>query len=453
MDCWQNLVFRDPDGTVALTRTILEHLRRHRALAHEAPEDLAPLVTAFREATEEFDDFVSGANAEEIESARIASQFRALGEAVAIRVPVRTSTDLVSLLLATPHPDLCTKAGRFRKYQKKGKWRAAAKRIGLSQVDGDRLNELASNHYYRCCETWAAVKQAAASQVLAKLIALVRPVIDRFRNYKRSAALLDFDDLIFAARDLLRDHDVVRRALASRYTRVLVDEFQDTDPLQTEIFWRLCGTTPTGQDDADWTTFSLRPGALFLVGDPKQAIYRFRGADITAYVCAREAFRVQAPNNVLSITTNFRSRAPIMEYVNDRFEHLLSENSGQPGFQTLDPFWPSRGESPSIAALDIEMADESGRANARQQRDGEAEAIADMCARLIGSEPIYDAESLEERPCRGRRHCTACTHGKRSLALRGGFGAAQYPRRYPGRKGIVSTTGNPRLDRRNPRAR
>ena len=119
---------------------------------------------------------------------------------------------------------------------------------------------------------------------------LVGPVVDRFRDHKRSAALLDFDDLIFAARDLLRDHDPVRRALAGRYRHVLVDEFQDTDPLQTEIFWRLCGEPPTGGDDGDWTSFELRPGALFLVGDPKQAIYRFRGADITAYVRARERF-------------------------------------------------------------------------------------------------------------------------------------------------------------------
>ena len=68
----------------------------------------------------------------------------------------------------------------------------------------------------------------------------------RFREHKRAAALLDFDDLIFAARDLLRDHDEVRRALAARFSHVLVDEFQDTDPLQTEIFWRLCGEPPAG---------------------------------------------------------------------------------------------------------------------------------------------------------------------------------------------------------------
>jgi hypothetical protein len=69
----------------------------------------------------------------------------------------------------------------------------------------------------------------------------------------------------------------VRHSLARRNPRVLVDEFQDTDPLQAEILWLLCGD---GDDNGSWTTRTLRPGSLFLVGDPKQAIYRFRGADV-----------------------------------------------------------------------------------------------------------------------------------------------------------------------------
>ena len=88
----------------------------------------------------------------------------------------------------------------------------------------------------------------AASQVLAALIEEARPILQRYRDHKRASAQLDFDDLIFAARDLLRDHDDVRRALGQRFAHVLVDEFQDTDPLQTEIFWRLCGD-PVDADD------------------------------------------------------------------------------------------------------------------------------------------------------------------------------------------------------------
>ena len=159
-------------------------------------------------------------------------------------------------------------------FKKKGKWVDAAKREGLAKADGERLNILAEGHYEACCGAWQDMLQNVASRVLSDLIDQVQPVLDRFRDHKRSAALLDFDDLIFAARGLLRDHDVVRRALATHFAHVLVDEFQDTDPLQTEIFWRLCGEPAADGATDDWAAFSIRPGALFVVGDPKQAIYR-----------------------------------------------------------------------------------------------------------------------------------------------------------------------------------
>ena len=394
------LVLHDPGATVGLIRTVLGHLRRHRVFAAYEREDLAQLATAFREAVEGFNDFISGEDAEEPETAAYAGNFEALAEEIEAASPAETPASLVRLLVTAPHPDLCTQSGSFRKLQKKGKWRAAAKQAGLAQADGDRLFILANGHYTRCCATWTAFQQAVATHMLADLVPMVEPVIDRFREHKRAAALLDFDDLIFAARDLLRDHDEVRRALAARFSHVLVDEFQDTDPLQTEIFWRLCGEPSADGNANDWTTFELRPGALFLVGDPKQAIYRFRGADIAAYVRARETFRAQAAEGVLSIATNFRSCAPIMGYVNKRFETLLSEENGQPGFQALDPFQPARAEGPSVAALDIAVANEDGKASASQQRDGEAEAVAEMCARLIGSEPVRDPTSGEQRPCR-----------------------------------------------------
>ena len=349
---------------------------------------------------EEFKAFVADSNVNEAETAIIADQFGELAEAIGFAVTAETPAEFVNLLLTTPHSGLRTTSGSFRKYQKKGKWGEAAKREGLAKADGDRLYAMASNHYDRCCDSWIALLQAAASRVLADLIQLVRPVVDRFREHKRSAALLDFDDLIFAARDLLRDHDEVRRALAARFTHVLVDEFQDTDPLQTEIFWRLCGDPPANGESGDWTSFELRPGALFLVGDPKQAIYRFRGADIAAYLKARDAFLGHAPNGVLSISTNFRSCASITRYVNERFESLLSAENGQPGFQALDAFQPERAAGPSVAALDIAVANEEGKASALQRRDGEAEAVAAMCARLIGSEAILDSKDGEARLCK-----------------------------------------------------
>ena len=394
------LVLHDPDATIALIHTILEHVRRHREFAPYELQDLDRFAAEFRETVHGFGTFLEEAEVKESETVTISSQFSELAGEVAAVLPADSAAALVGMLVIAPHPELLTGSGRFRRYQKKGKWGTVAKRAGLARADAERLNDAASNHYSLCCAAWSVLQQAVATHVLAGLLPIVAPVMDLFREYKRDAALLDFDDLIFSARDLLRDHDEVRRALAARFRHVLVDEFQDTDPLQTEIFWRLCGEPPEDGETGHWTAFALRPGALFLVGDPKQAIYRFRGADIAAYVRAREAFRTVAEDAVLSIATNFRSRAPIMEYVNARFEDALSEENGQPGFQALDPFRPVGDGGPSVAALDVAVADVDGKADAQQQRDGEAEAVAEMCARLIGSEPVPDSGNGGLRPCR-----------------------------------------------------
>ncbi len=399
-DLLPELVVRNPAKAVALVRTILGHLRRHREFGSYETDNLERRVVAFQEAVSAFKDFVSGEYVKEPETVILAGHFRDMVAGIEPARRADTPARLVHLLATEPHTDLRTRAGKFRQYRKTGKWRAAARTAGLSRADADRLNEKAGARYDRCRDTWTVLHEAVATRVLADLVPLVKPVIRRFQEYKRKAALLDFDDLIFAARDMLRDHEDVRQALAKRFRHVLVDEFQDTDPLQTEIFWRLCGDPPKNGDAGDWTAFTLRPGALFLVGDPKQAIYRFRGADIAAYLEAREAFRAQMPEGILSITTNFRSCAPIMDYVNDRFELPLSERDGQPGFQALHASQPARPERPSVAVLEIAVADGNGKASAWRKRDAEAEAVADMCRRLIGNESVRARENGGRRPCR-----------------------------------------------------
>lgn len=392
------MVLHNPGETVGLIHKIVANLRRRRTVSAPPATPLAPFLLAFRDAAAGFAEFIRTAPAVEEETAIFAERFAGLAEALEDDSVVETPVGLVGMLITPPHPDLCTKSGTFLAYKKKGKWVDAAKRDGLAKAEGERLNIAAEAQYTVCCRAWQVMLQNVATHVLTDLIDQVQPVLSRFRDYKRSVALLDFDDLIFAARDLLRDHDEVRRSLAARYSQVLVDEFQDTDPLQTEIFWRLCGEPPAGDPTADWDSFTIRPGALFLVGDPKQAIYRFRGADVSAYVRARDAFIAQDADNVLSISTNFRSCAPILIYVNERFEALLSSD-GQPGFTALDPFHTDRDEALCVAAIDVTVADENGKASAEQQRDGEAQAVAEMCARLIGSEMILDRRLGTNRLC------------------------------------------------------
>ncbi|MFB9982377.1 UvrD-helicase domain-containing protein [Mesorhizobium kowhaii] len=390
------MVLHSPAETVALMHKIAEALRRRRSLTAPAVMPLADHLQAFRQASDDISAFMRTADAGEPETEGYAQRFFEMAAALPTLAEVATPTGLVGLLVSRPHLDLCTKAGTFSSYRKKGKWAAAAKQAGLSKADGERLNDAAQTLFEACCSAWNALLQAASGQVLAALIGEAQPIVQRYHEHKRASAQLDFDDLIYAARDLLREFEVVRQALGQRYAKVLVDEFQDTDPLQMEIIWRLCGDP--GDNPQDWTNFRIRPGALFLVGDPKQAIYRFRGADVGAYVEARTAFAEQDAHGLISISTNFRSCASILTFVNDRFEAILSAD-GQPGFTALDPFHDDRGDSVCVAALDITVADENGKASAERQRHAEAYAVADLCARLIGSHPVLDRKAGRERPC------------------------------------------------------
>ena len=176
----------------------------------------------------------------------------------------------------------------FVAWRNKGKWEKASSDAGFGKPRGSQLSADAQAHYDRCDRAYqtfvAAVCAAAFSRFVAEFDALAK----LYADYKRQAALLDFDDLLYHARDLLAHNEAVRHDLSRRYPRVLVDEFQDTDPLQAEILWRLCGE---GAQETPWIDRALRAGSLFVVGDPKQAIYRFRGADVDTYLEAKHALR------------------------------------------------------------------------------------------------------------------------------------------------------------------
>ncbi|SDJ83999.1 UvrD-helicase domain-containing protein [Paenibacillus naphthalenovorans] len=149
-----------------------------------------------------------------------------------------------------------------------------------------------------------------------KVIRFVLPVLDYCRERRLQAGKLNFQDLLLHACRLLRDYPEVRRYFDGRYQRLMVDEFQDTDPVQAEMMFLLTGT---GDDpnERNWRKLTPRPGSLFVVGDPKQSIYRFRRADISIYNEVKA--RIQACGDVLHLTSNFRSVDSIGAFVNGQF--------------------------------------------------------------------------------------------------------------------------------------
>ena len=132
----------------------------------------------------------------------------------------------------------------------------------------------------------------------------------------------------------------MRRYFQRRFDYVLVDEFQDTDPLQAEIAF-LLAEDPEGEPAADWRGCRLKPGKLFVVGDPKQSIYRFRRADIAVYEEAKRLVE-RSGGETLALTTNFRTVPSIVSFVNERFDEVFADRDLDPDPRPLVAL-PGRG--------------------------------------------------------------------------------------------------------------
>ena len=147
---------------------------------------------------------------------------------------------------------------------------------------------------------------------------------------------VSFEGLLVRARNLVRDHARVRADLKRRYRAILLDEFQDTDPIQYEILLYLA--EQPDQTATDWRRVKLVPGKIFVVGDPKQSIYAFRRADIEAYLEIVEKV-IHAQDGIeCRLTTNFRSNRTILDGVNGVFENLIQAQHGlQPHYIPLYP--------------------------------------------------------------------------------------------------------------------
>jgi ATP-dependent helicase/nuclease subunit A len=208
--------------------------------------------------------------------------------------------------------------------------------------------------------------------VYARCIALLVKARDAAKAERRRRNTLSFNDLLLLTAEVLRTNASVRRALQRKYRWLFVDEFQDTDPIQAEIMFLLAAKDASQpkpgnarasgaatQDGCDWRGVELRPGALFVVGDPKQSIYRFRRADIDIYNEVRE--RLGGPNgaNVIRLTTNFRSAAGLCEWANAVFAQQFpaAPTAHAPAFGPLAPD-PNRkaGYGPHLAAMDVPAA-------------------------------------------------------------------------------------------------
>jgi ATP-dependent helicase/nuclease subunit A len=220
---------------------------------------------------------------------------------------------------------------------------------------------------------WAEYVYPAVCRVLAD-------AREEYARWRRQEGRLNFQDLLILARDLLRDRPGVRSALRERFTPVLVDEFQDTDPIQAEILFYLTGSDT---EERDWKKLVPVPGSLFVVGDPKQSIYRFRRADIQTYTLVRS--RIEASGRTLELSTNFRSTPALCGWVNRVFPRqgfFPKQASGeQAGYVALFASRPGEASAPAVFRLETRVPGQAHDPVARM----DSARIADVIASAVGA--------------------------------------------------------------------
>ncbi|MDX1623111.1 MAG: UvrD-helicase domain-containing protein [Gemmatimonadota bacterium] len=249
------------------------------------------------------------------------------------------------------------------------RWGTDREEKARAKALSERLEEIGAEggEAHRVLTRWWAHRYPAA-------LGFGRRAASEYAAERRRAGRLTFQDLLLLAARLLRENPSARRQLGERYRYLLVDEFQDTDPIQAEVIFLLAGRPDPVEDD--WRRMVPRPGALFVVGDPKQSIYRFRRADIAVYRRVRERFEALSRHGVggvVELTANFRSRPAIGRFVDDEFADRFREEADerQAAFAPLrtqrDPageddgagvfcytIEPASGDHASIASADAE---------------------------------------------------------------------------------------------------
>jgi ATP-dependent helicase/nuclease subunit A len=258
-------------------------------------------------------------------------------------------------------------------------------------------------------KVWKAFDETLSGELTAplhrwlatRLVRLFPVVIALYEKVKTRRQALDQLDLLVKLRDLLARHRGIRGEFQRMFDHVFVDEFQDTDPLQAEIVLYLCEREPLA---ACWEDVRLRDGAVTLVGDPKQSIYRFRRADVATYDRVRQVIARQHPLEV-RLSANFRSVPPLIGWLNDRFDRILGLSpDGHPFNPATGHVFQQRLDAgrtgaprPAVHVLPFDFAD--GRKHlVNEYRTLEGRALARYLRWLVEASGVEVMDPLDGRP-------------------------------------------------------
>lgn len=190
-------------------------------------------------------------------------------------------------------------------------------------------------HYTRSKLTWYEIEPETDPLMIEAIKNLrfsiaadfINDCLDVISDTLKDEGKLSFSDYLLYLRDLLRkdagEGGKLIRHIYERHSYFLIDEFQDTNPLQAEVIFYLTAQQPK----ENWQECIPHPGSLFIVGDPKQSIYRFRNADVASYLRIKEMFRNPDVGEVLMLYRNFRSTDRMCMWFNRTFSELLPEDT------------------------------------------------------------------------------------------------------------------------------
>ncbi|PSL50609.1 ATP-dependent helicase/nuclease subunit A [Salsuginibacillus halophilus] len=199
-------------------------------------------------------------------------------------------------------------------------------------LNADAAKELRDSTLPAFCETIAATLFDYRAYRYPKVITVLQDALSVYEAEKQRQSKLTYHDLLTVSVQMLKHNLEVRAFFREKYRVLLVDEFQDTDPVQAELVMLLA----SDDDHSNWREMTPRPGSLFVVGDPKQSIYRFRRADIQIYQEMKNIIK-NTNGRVLPLTMNFRTSKAVTEPLNEAFQKMLPalETSTQASYRPL----------------------------------------------------------------------------------------------------------------------
>jgi ATP-dependent helicase/nuclease subunit A len=238
------------------------------------------------------------------------------------------------------------------------------------------------------------------ASLAAQLQHALQPLVNAYAVLLAKSGKVDFLDLLLRTRALLTEHPDVAGSLSARYTHVLVDEFQDTDPLQADIVLALAKGKQGGL---------LEPGKLFVVGDPKQSIYRFRRADVQFYERIKKDLVAQGAK-VVYLQSNFRCVRDIVGFVNAAFDGVMTpqERGTQAAYVPIHGGRdPSRCGMPPVVALPVPApySPNTGKVSTYYVSQSYPDAVAAYVRWLLQESKYTIREGDTERALEGRDVC------------------------------------------------